>query len=41
MGRLTLVDLAGCERLHEDVQYKQESGSINKSLFFLGEVPGV
>lgn len=38
VGCLTLVDLAGCERLSEDTRYKEESSSINKSLFFLGEV---
>eukprot|EP00397_Hematodinium_sp_SG-2012_P023559 GEMP01024486.1.p1 GENE.GEMP01024486.1~~GEMP01024486.1.p1 ORF type:complete len:762 (+),score=166.21 GEMP01024486.1:25-2310(+) len=38
VSKLLLVDLAGNERLDEQISYINESNSINKSLFFLGEV---
>lgn len=38
VGRLTIVDLAGNERMEAGTEYMAESTSINKSLFFLGKV---
>ena len=38
VGRLTIVDLAGNERMEAGTEYMAESNSINKSLFFLGKV---
>lgn len=38
IGRLTIVDLAGNERVEAGAAYAAESNSINKSLFFLGKV---
>jgi len=38
VSKLLIVDLAGNERLDEHTAYINESNSINKSLFFLGEV---
>jgi len=37
-GRLVIVDLAGNERMETGTDYMAESNSINKSLFFLGQV---
>lgn len=38
VGKLFIVDLAGNERIDAGTEYMAESNSINKSLFFLGEV---
>jgi len=38
VGRLVIVDLAGNERMDTGTDYMAESNSINKSLFFLGQV---
>merc|ERR1719162_2295439 len=38
VGRLSIVDLAGNERMEVGTEYIAESTSINKSLFFLGKV---
>merc|ERR1719201_1306206 len=38
VGRLSIVDLAGNERMEIGTEYMAESTSINKSLFFLGKV---
>jgi centromeric protein E len=38
VGRLSIVDLAGNERMEAGTEYIAESTSINKSLFFLGKV---
>lgn len=38
VGRLSIVDLAGNERVEAGTDYIAESNSINKSLFFLGKV---